>query len=67
MTKWKLINAFHIPQEVWDKAEIKAEKLGWTVEAVLCDSLEKAFDYYEEEDEEIQPTNLKKYRERFES
>lgn len=51
-TQWKLITHLHVPQEVWDKADILARKWGWTVEAVLCDSLEKSFDYSAKETEE---------------
>lgn len=51
-TQWKLITHFHIPQQVWDKADKLARERGWTVEAVLCDSLEKSFDYSDKETEE---------------
>ena len=36
---------FSIPQELWNIAEKVAYEKGWTVEAVICDAVEKQLKY----------------------
>ena len=48
MIDWKGFQ-FHVPQKLWNIAEKKAKKYGWTTEAVICDAAEKYLGYSEDE------------------